>query len=269
MSSILARYFREALITTPTHTSPPQPTARAHRVSLSECATAGGRWGRRAIVAATLLAGCGRGVATTPAPAQRPAVLLLDPGNAEWTRPAPPVSHLRFETTKGVFVLELDRSWGPIGADRLYNLARLGYYDDTRVHRVRAGYIAQWGLHGDSAVNAAWKGRYIRDDPPRSRNARGTFAFSYEGPGHENTRNTQVYVNLADNARNDAEPFTVLGTVVEGMAVLDSLYSGYGEESGSGVRQGKQGPLERGGNAYMDRMFPKLDRIRRVTVSAP
>lgn len=199
-----------------------------------------------------------------PAPGRR--ALWLDPSDAEWRRPAPAVSQLRFETTQGVFVLELVREFGPIGADRLYNLARLGYYDDTRFHRVRAGYIAQFGLHGDSAVNAVWKGRYLADDLPRSQNRRGTFAFAYEGPGRPATRNTQVYVNLADNARNDVEPFTVLGHVVEGMAVLDALYSGYGEESGGGVRQGKQGPLERGGNAYMDREFPRLDRIIRVTV---
>jgi cyclophilin family peptidyl-prolyl cis-trans isomerase len=205
----------------------------------------------------------------TAANAQRAtAAVLLHPEHPEWTRPAPAVSHLRFETTKGTFVLELVRANGPIGADRLYNLVRLGYYDDTRFHRVRSGYIVQWGLHGDSAVNAAWKGRYLADDPPRSRNARGAYAFSYEGPGRPNTRNTQIYVNLADNPRNDAEPFTVLGTVVEGMAVLDSLYGGYGEESGSGVRQGRQGPLERGGNAYMDRQFPKLDRILRATARA-
>ena len=194
------------------------------------------------------------------------AALLLDPANSEWRRAAPALSHLQFETTKGVFVLELVRAWGPIGADRLYNLARLGYYNDTRFHRVNNGYIAQWGVHGDPAVNTAWKARYLPDDPPRSHNSRGTFAFSYEGPGHENTRNTQLYVNLADNLRNDTEPFTVLGTVVIGMAVLDSLYGGYGEESGSGVRQGRQGPLERGGNTFMDREYPKLDRIRRVTV---
>lgn len=207
----------------------------------------------------------------TPGVAPRPAsaatrALWLDPSNAEWRRAAPERSHLRVETTKGVFVLELHRAWGPIGADRLYNLARLGYYDDTRFHRVRAGYIAQFGLHGDSAVNAAWRGRYLADDPPRSHNTRGTFAFSYEGPGKPATRNTQIYINLADNPRNDAEPFTVLGTVVEGMSVLDSLYAGYGEESGGGVRQGKQGPLERGGNAFMDREYPRLDRIIRVTV---
>ena len=191
---------------------------------------------------------------------------LLDPAGPEFTRPAPPISHLGFETTKGNFVLELRRDWGPIGADRLYNLARLGYYDDTRFHRVNRGYIVQFGLHGDPVVNAAWKDRYLRDDPPRSTNTRGTFAFAYKGPGHPNTRNTQIYINLADNTRNDAEPFTVLGRVVQGMEVLDSLYSGYGESSGSGVRQGRQGPLETGGNTYMDREYPMLDRIIRVTI---
>jgi homoserine O-acetyltransferase len=190
----------------------------------------------------------------------------MNPDAAEWRRQAPAVSHLRFETTKGVFVLELVRANGPVGADRLYNLARLGYYDDTRFHRVNAHYIAQFGLSGDSAVNAVWRERFIADDAPRSTNRRGTYAFSMKGP---NTRSTQIYINLADNARNDAEPFTVLGTVVEGMSVVDSLYSGYGERSGSGVRQGRQGPLANGGNAYVDREFPLLDRIVRVTVSVP
>ena len=190
--------------------------------------------------------------------------LLLDPTNPEWRAPAPPVSLIRFETTKGVFVLRLMREWGPIGADRFYNLARLGYYDDTRFHRVNKNYIAQFGLHGSPEVNAAWKEQYITDDPPRSRNGRGTFAFAMKAP---NTRNTQIYINLADNSRNNAEAFTILGTVAQGMDVIDSLYSGYGESSGAGMRQGRQGPLEAGGNAYMDREFPLLDRIRRVTVS--
>ncbi len=192
---------------------------------------------------------------------------LPNPDDAEWTKPAPAVSRLRFETTKGVAVLEVNRAWGPIGADRLYNLARLGYYDDTRVHRVNKDYIVQFGLHGDPAVNTAWKGRYLKDDAPRSTNTRGSFAFSYMGPGKNNTRNTQIYINLADNSKNNVEPFTVLGTVVEGMAVLDSLYSGYGESSGAGVRQGRQGPLESGGNTFMDREYPLLDRILRVTVT--
>jgi homoserine O-acetyltransferase len=207
--------------------------------------------------------GCVPGHAPQSAPGAARRAALMDPSNPEWQRPAPPVSLLRFETTRGVFVLELVRANGPIGADRLYNLARLGYYDDTRFHRVSAHYIAQFGLSGDSALNAIWRERFIPDDPPRSANRRGTYAFSMKGP---NTRSTQIFINLGDNAWNDAEPFTVLGTVVEGMNVVDSLYSGYGERSGSGVRQGRQGPLANGGNAYVDREFPLLDHIRRVTV---
>jgi cyclophilin family peptidyl-prolyl cis-trans isomerase len=213
-----------------------------------------------------ILASCTHRGQSSPAPAspRDRVALLLTPSDPAWRTPAPAISHLRFETTKGVFVLELVRAWGPIGADRLYNLARLGYYDDTRFHRVDENYIAQFGLSGDPAVNAAWKEQTIPDDPPRSMNVRGSYAFAQKGP---NTRNTQIYVNLADNSRNDAEPFTVLGRVVEGMPVLDSLYSGYGENSGSGMRQGRQGPLETGGNAYVDREFPLLDHIIRVTVT--
>ena len=94
---------------------------------------------------------------------------------------------------------------------------------------------------------------------------RGTFAFAFKA--QPNTRNTQIYINLADNSRNNAEPFTILGTVIEGMSVVDSLYSGYGENSGAGMRQGRQGPLVAGGNAYMDREYPLLDRILRASTS--
>jgi homoserine O-acetyltransferase len=208
-----------------------------------------------------LLVGC-----ATSGPAVPSRSLLLDPSSPEWTRPAPAVSRVRFETSKGAFVLELVRAGAPIGVDRFYNLVRLGFYDDARFHRVNQGYIAQFGLSGDPAVTAAWRGQEIPDDTPSSRNLRGTFAFAMKGP---NTRLTQVYINLADNTRNDAEPFSMLGRVVDGMEVVDSLYSGYGENSGSGMRQGRQPPLEAGGNAYMDREYPLLDRIIRACVVAP
>jgi homoserine O-acetyltransferase len=219
-------------------------------------------WNRIAWLAAAAMA-CSSARQAAPAPRATTA-LLLDPSRAEWRTPAPAVSHLRFETTKGAFVLELNRAWGPIGADRVWNLARLGYYDDTRLHRVRAD-IAHFGIHGDPAVNAVWSRAELPDDAPRSTNRRGTFALAF--PARPNSRTTQIYINRTDNVRSDAEPFTVLGTVVEGMAVVDRLYAGYGEESGGGMRQGKQGPLLEGGNAYMDRVYPRLDRILRVTVT--
>jgi cyclophilin family peptidyl-prolyl cis-trans isomerase len=192
--------------------------------------------------------------------------VLLDPTHAEWSKPAPAVSRIQFETSKGTFIVEVIRAWAPLGADRFYNLARLGFYNDTRFHRVNANYIVQFGLSGDPAITAAWRGHELADDRPRSLNERGTFAFAMKGP---NTRLTQVYINLADNSRNNAEPFTILGLVVEGMDVVDRLYAAYGERSGSGMRQGRQGPIEQGGNAYLDREYPLLDRIIRACIAAP
>src|ERR1041384_8291315 len=125
----------------------------------------GMRFVNHVVAAALFLRAACAGRATNAVAPEARRALLLDPANAEWRRPAPAISHLRFETTKGVFVLEVHRDWGPIGADRLYNLARLGYYDDTRFHRVNKNYIAQFGLHGTPAVNAAWKNRQIMDDP--------------------------------------------------------------------------------------------------------
>jgi homoserine O-acetyltransferase len=114
-------------------------------------------------------------------------------------------------------------------------------------------------------VNAAWSRAELPDDPPRSTNRRGTFALAF--PARPNSRTTQIYINKTDNARSDPEAFTVLGTVVEGMDVVDRLFAGYGEESGGGMRQGKQGPLLEGGNEFMDRQYPRLDRILRAAVT--
>ena len=190
--------------------------------------------------------------------------VLLSPDDPEWSTRSPEVWRARFETTKGEFIVEAVRAHAPNGSDRLYNLIRLGYQNDLRFHRVRDGYIAQWGLHGDPAVNEAWSDQQFPDDPKYGSNTVGTFAFARAPtPG---TSNTQIYVNLEDNTRNDGDPFAVFGRVVEGLEVLRSLYSGYGEDSGSGVRQGRQGEIVRGGNPYLDREWPLLDRLIRAEI---
>lgn len=221
------------------------------------------RWPMAAIGAVVALTACGSSDgAQTPLVPNRD--LLLNPSDPEWTREAPSLWRARFETSKGDFVVEVERELAPIGVDRFYNLIRLGYYDDTRFHRVSPGYIVQFGIHGDPAVNAAWQDQQIPDDPGRGSNVRGTFGFA-KIP-EPNTRKTQIYINLGDNTRNDVEPFSLFGRVVEGMEFLDLIYSGYGEESGSGMRQGRQGPLLEGGNNYMDREFPLLDRLIRARI---
>jgi len=173
------------------------------------------------------------------------------------------VFDVRLETSKGRIVIEVHREWAPIGAARFHDLVRRGYYDDTRVFRVVAGRWAQFGINGDPRVSARWRHRTIPDDPPRVSNARGTVAFAFAVP---QGRTTQVFISLADNTSLDAQGFAPFGRVTEGMEVADALESTYGETAGGGIRAGRQEPLFAGGNAYLDREFPRLDRILRATV---
>ena len=190
--------------------------------------------------------------------------VLLDPDLPMWSEPAPDTFLARFETSAGDFAIEVVRSWAPIGVDRFYNLVRLGYYDDSRFHRTVPEFIVQWGLSGDPEVTNAWLGRTIPDDSAVvASNVRGTIAYAFTDV---DTRSTQVYINLVDNTRLDAQGFPPFGRVVEGMDVVDRLHSGYGESSGGGMRRGQQGLIIGEGNAYLDREFPLLDRLVRASV---
>ena len=196
--------------------------------------------------------------------AANPRAILLDPTHPAWSESAPDTFRARFETTRGPFVVEVVRAWAPIGADRFYNLIRHGYYDDGRFHRTVPGFITQWGVSGDPEVSAVWYGRGMADDPVVASNARGTMAFAFTEPG---TRSTQVYISMVDNARLDAQGFAPFARVVEGMErVVDSIYGGYGESSGGGVRRGDQSQIVSEGNAHLDAEFPELDRLMRVTI---
>lgn len=211
-------------------------------------------------LALVALAAC-RPAGTAPLAPERG--VLLDPGAAFWRSPTPQAFQVRFETSKGPFVVQVHRDWAPLGADRFYHLVRAGFFDDSRFFRVVPDYIVQFGIPGDPRVTRVWRDRTFPDDPERERNLRGTIAFAMKGP---NDRRTQLYINLRDNARNDGQGFAILGRVVEGMPVVDSLYAGYGETSGGGMRAGRQQRLLEEGNTYLDRAFPKLDRILRAAI---
>ena len=177
------------------------------------------------------------------------------------TAPSPPEFRVRLETTKGAIVVEVHRDWAPLGADRFHELVIAGYYDDNRFFRVVTGRWAQFGINGDPRVARAWRDRPIPDDPPGQSNVRGTVAFAF---AVLNGRATQVYIALTDlSATQDAQGFVPFGRVVEGMDVADALNSEYGEDAGSGIRAGRQHPLFDFGNDYLDRAFPRLDRIVR------
>jgi cyclophilin family peptidyl-prolyl cis-trans isomerase len=178
---------------------------------------------------------------------------------------AAPSFHVRMETTRGVIVIEVVPAWAPRAAARFRELVSSGYFDDTRFFRVVEGRWAQFGINGDPALARKWRAKPFPDEAagPGHSNLRGTVAFAFAVPGG---RTTQVFVNLADNQRLDAQGFAPFGRVVEGMDNLGALYGGYGESSGGGIRGGKQEPLFEGGNAWLDAHFPRLDRILRARV---
>jgi peptidyl-prolyl cis-trans isomerase A (cyclophilin A) len=178
------------------------------------------------------------------------------------TEQAPAMFKADLDTSKGLIVITVHRDWAPLGADRFFNLVKNGFYDDVRFFRVLDGFMAQFGIHGDPAIQAAWTTARLKDDPVKQTNKRGYVTYATAGPG---TRTTQLFINYGDNGSLDKQGFAPFGEVTTGMSVADKLYSDYGE----GQPQGNgpnQGALTSQGNVYLAKSFPKLDYIKTATI---
>jgi cyclophilin family peptidyl-prolyl cis-trans isomerase len=191
--------------------------------------------------------------------------LLLAVPFAHHQHTAPAIFRVKVETTAGSFLIEVHREWSPHGAERFYDLVCAQYYDDSRFFRVVPGRWAQFGISGKPKIAQQQRQHTIPDDTLKQHNTLGYIAFSNTGP---NTRSTQVFINLGDNtARNDSEPgFAPFGFVVDGMDVVERLNGEYGENSGGGMRAGHQDAMFNGGNTYLDRNYPRLDKLIRAEV---
>ncbi len=175
---------------------------------------------------------------------------------------APPDFKVRFETTKGPFVVAVHRAWAPNGADRFYNLVKLGFYDDVAFFRVIQGFMAQFGMHADPRVTGRWRNARIKDDPVVESNTRGRITFAKTGA--PNSRTTQLFINFGDNSSLDSQGFAPFGEVVEGMDVVDSIFViGEGAPRGRGPSQQM---IQRRGNEYLRQQFPDLDYIVRAQI---
>ncbi|MFQ5654263.1 MAG: peptidylprolyl isomerase [Planctomycetota bacterium] len=190
----------------------------------------------------------------------KPHPALLNPSLAKET--APKTFKVKFATTKGDIVIEAHREWAPKGADRFFNLVKIGYFNDLAFFRVIKGFMAQFGIHGEGKVNAKWRLARIPDDKVKQSNTRGMISFATSGP---NSRTTQLFINYGDNARLDGMGFSPFARVVKGIEVVDKLYSGYGEGAPRG-RGPAQGSIQTNGNEYLKNNFPKLDYIKTATI---
>ena len=199
------------------------------------------------------------------APAETPSTAtphpaLLDPRRAN--ERAPDTFAVELTTTEGPVIVDVTRAWSPHGADRFYNLVKIGYFTDVAFFRVIDGFMAQAGIHGDPRVNRAWRDANIPDDPPAGQsNTRGMVSFAMAGP---NTRTTQFFINYGDNSRLDAMGFTPFGRVRD-MRAVDALYKGYGEGAPRG-RGPSQALIQSRGNEYLRQSFPELDYIVRARI---
>src|SRR5258705_10915455 len=141
-------------------------------------------------------------------------------------------SRVKFETSKGTFIVQINKEWAPIGAERFTELVKSGFYENARFFRVIPGFMVQFGIAGDPNIQAKWREASIADDPVTQSNGRGKLSFATKGP---NTRTSQVFINLVDNQRLDASGFAPFAEVVSGMEVVDQLYSGYGDGAPRGA----------------------------------
>jgi cyclophilin family peptidyl-prolyl cis-trans isomerase len=158
-----------------------------------------------------------------------------------------------FTTSKGNFTVKAHEQWAPLGYERFHTLVKQRFFDDTRFFRVKPNYVAQFGVSGDPKISRIWKGQFIQDEPVIKSNVRGTIAYAMDD--HLDSRTTQIYINCSDNLQLDLLKFAPFAEVVEGMEVVESLYSGYGE------RFRDQDEIEEKGNLFLDAEYPLLDRI--------
>jgi peptidyl-prolyl cis-trans isomerase A (cyclophilin A) len=173
---------------------------------------------------------------------------------------APAIFKVNFDTTKGLIVVEAHRDWSPLGADRFYNLATNGFFNGVRFFRVIPNFMAQFGINGNPAVNAAWEKVDLKDDPGgKQSNKRGY--LSYGNTGRPNSRGTQMFINYKDNSFLDPQGFTPFGIVVEGMEVADKLNADYGSKP-----QDAQTKIVTEGNKFLIANYPKLDYVKTATI---
>jgi peptidyl-prolyl cis-trans isomerase A (cyclophilin A) len=183
------------------------------------------------------------------------------PAKAAGGGQAPANYRVKFDTSKGVVLIDVHRDWAPRGADRFYALVRSGFFNGAAFYRTIANFMTQFGLSIKPGATKEWEDRKLLDDKPTGHsNKRGMLTFAQASS--PNTRSTQLFINYRDNAYLDTQPvpFVPIGEVVEGMEIVDQFYSAYGDTSG------KADQIEAGGKPYLDRYMPKIDFIKTATI---
>ena len=132
---------------------------------------------------------------------------------------------VRFETSLGAFVMELDRDRAPLTVENFLTYVREGYYEGTVFHRVIQGFVAQGGGFTANMQEKSPERSVVNESGNGLSNLRGTVGLARTNAPHSG--NAQFYINLDDNTDLNPRPtrwgYTVFGTIVEGMEVVDEI----------------------------------------------
>jgi len=151
------------------------------------------------------------------------ALLLTLPAAAQAQDSLTP--RVRFETSLGDFVIEVDTVRAPLTAENFLRYVRDGGYDGTVFHRVIANFVIQGGGYDERLAERPARATIPNESGNGLSNRRGTMGLAREESPHSGS--SQFYINLVDNQALDPLPsrwgYAVFGRVVEGMDVVDRI----------------------------------------------
>jgi peptidyl-prolyl cis-trans isomerase B (cyclophilin B) len=180
---------------------------------------------RRAVplLLAAAIAGCGGDDSVSLPPVTSCDVEIQDPASAPNLQPLDrdETYRIEFRTSHGEFTLELDAARSPCNGDSLVDLARAGFFDGTRFHRIIPGFIIQGG---DPTATGNGGSGYTTVDapPPDTTYTKGVVAMAkspFEPPG---TGGSQFFIVTADKAELPPD-YAVVGKIVEGLPAVEEI----------------------------------------------
>jgi len=173
--------------------------------------------------------------------------------NPALTKEQPPDKFkVKFTTAKGDFVIEVQKAWAPLAAERFYNLVKIGYYNDDAIYRID-GNTVEFGVNGKPEVSAAWMETKIQDEAPKQPNDRGYVVFPKSRP---NSRWAPLAIHTKSNTDLDQAGYAPFGKVIQGMNVVDSLTRMPVAKSPDPAK------IQQGGNSYLKTSFPELEYVK-------
>ncbi len=163
----------------------------------------------------------------------------------------------------GTFTLEMHRDWAPLGYDRFMELVRRGFFTDNLIYRTIPGFLVQFGVSADPAVQAEYTAKPLQDDPKVRGLAFGKGVLSFAGSGRH-SRTTHMFLADAPSGSRLGSAYheRPIGKIIDNPEIIDSFAShGYGDVSSL------QSAIVRSGNAAAAN-YPHLARIKRCEVQS-